>query len=136
MLQNNPKKSEKIRKIYSCETCEYITSNKKDYNKHCSTKKHKDVTNVTTVKSDEKDTLVCSHCDKKYTSRMGLWRHSKICKPAEKENISMVLDDDVANLPIQNYIIKLLEQNKLLVDQNQDFKQTMLELRRCILIKK
>jgi len=122
MLQNNPKKSEKIRKIYSCETCEYTTSDKKDYNKHCSTKKHKDVTNVTTVKSDGKDTHVCSHCDKKYTSRMGLWRHSKICKPAEKENISMVLlDDEAPNLPIHNYIMKLVEQNN-------EFKQTIMEL--------
>ena len=122
MLQKNPDLSGKIRKTFSCETCDYTTCDKKDYNKHCSTQKHKDVTNVTIVKSDEKNTHICSHCDKKYTSRMGLWRHSKICKAPEKENISMVLqDDDVANLPIHNYIMKLVEQNN-------EFKQTIMDL--------
>ena len=27
--------------IFSCEICDYITSNKKDYNKHINTTKHK-----------------------------------------------------------------------------------------------
>ena len=136
MFTKNPQKSLKIPKNFSCETCDYITSNKKDYTKHCSTKKHLEFTKFTNVNKIKKDTHVCSHCSKEYTSRMGLWKHLKICKAPEKENISMVLqDDDVANLPIHNYIMKLVEQNKLLaeqnhqiVDQNQDFKQTMLEL--------
>ena len=137
MLQKNRQKSQKIAKTFNCETCQYICSKQSDYIKHCSTRKHKDVTIVTNTNSEEKGTQICSHCSKAYTSRMGLWRHSKICKPiVEKENISMVLqDDDVENLPIQNYIMKLLEQNKLLaeqnhqiVEQNQDFKQTMMEL--------
>ena len=120
-------------KKYTCEVCDFHTSDKQNYSRHCSTRKHLELTNQPkqlTEKTDEINTHhICSHCDKKYTSRVGLWKHSKICKPAEKENISMVLfDDDVANLPIQNYIMKLVEQNKLLVDQNQDFKQTMLEL--------
>ena len=129
MFTKNPQKSLKIPKSFSCEVCDYNTSNKKDYNKHCLTQKHLEFTKFTSVNKIKKNTHVCSHCSKEYTSRMGLWKHNKICKPVEKENISMVLqDDDVANLPIQNYIMKLVEQNKLLVDQNQDFKQTMLEL--------
>ena len=122
MFTKNPQKSLKIPKNFSCETCDYITSNKKDYTKHCSTKKHLEFTKFTNVNKIKKDTHVCSHCSKEYTSRMGLWKHLKICKAPEKENISMVLqDDDVANLPIHNYIMKLVEQNN-------EFKQTIMDL--------
>ena len=134
MLTEKSEMSEKIRKTFSCETCDYTTSDKKDYNKHCSTRKHIELTKLTDPTKEINTHHNCSHCDKKYTSRVGLWKHSKICKPAEKENISMMLDDDVANLPIHNYIMKLLDQNKLLaeqnhqiVEQNQDFKQTMID---------
>ena len=129
MLQKNRQKSQKIAKTFNCETCQYICSKQSDYIKHCSTRKHKDVTIVTNTNSEEKGTQICSHCSKAYTSRMGLWRHSKICKPiVEKENISMILqDDDTVNVPIQNYILKLVEQNMMLVEQNQDFKKTMLD---------
>jgi len=128
MLTEKSGMSGKIRKIFSCDTCEYTTSDKKDYSKHCSTRKHLELTKLTEPTKELNTHHVCSHCDKKYTSRVGLWKHTKICKPAEKENISMVLlDDDVANLPIQNYIIKLVEQNMALAEQNQDFKQTLLD---------
>jgi len=135
MLTEKSGMSGKIRKIFSCDTCEYTTSDKKDYGKHCSTRKHLELTKLTEPTKELNTHHVCSHCDKKYTSRVGLWKHLKICKASEKENISMVLlDDDVANLPIQNYIMKLVEQNMMLaeqnhqiVEQNQDFKQTMID---------
>ena len=46
MLTNVDKKSEKIRKIFHCKYCDYTTSDKKDYNKHLLTAKHKRLTNV------------------------------------------------------------------------------------------
>ena len=108
--------SEKIRKIFCCEKCDYATSDKKDYNKHCATRKHKDVTNVTnnvTIKSNENNELhICKHCGKKYASRMGLWRHSKGCKSIENIPLVLPLHDDIpSNEPIKNYIMKLVEQN-------------------------
>ena len=39
--------SQKIPKIFLCETCDYNTSNKKDFNKHLSTDKHKTEENNT-----------------------------------------------------------------------------------------
>ena len=118
-----PKSAEK----FSCELCDFTCSKQSNYNRHCSTQKHIEFTKFTNVNKIKKDTHVCSQCGKEYTSRMGLWKHNKICKLSEKENISMVLDDDVMNLPIQNYIIKLVEQNMALAEQNQDFKQTMID---------
>ena len=39
MKCNQPKKANK--KKYECIACNYVTNNKKDFNKHCLTKKHK-----------------------------------------------------------------------------------------------
>jgi hypothetical protein len=70
----------------------------------------------------------CANCGKKYATNAGLWKHTKVCKPVKKENTCIIPLDDVANnLPIQNYVLKLIEQNILLVEQNQDFKHTLLE---------
>ena len=116
------KKSVKICKKYICEVCDYNTSDKNDYNKHCSTRKHKNLTNLTQKSGITPELHICCKCDKQYKSRMGLWSHKQKCKSPEKENISMVLqDDDVANLPIHNYIMKLVEQNN-------EFKQTIMDL--------
>ena len=43
------KKSPKIPKIFECEICEYSTCNKKDYDKHLSTRKHKMLVNASTT---------------------------------------------------------------------------------------
>ena len=45
--------SEKIRKNYCCKKCDYSTSDKKDWNKHISTRKHKMVTNDNKKSEDE-----------------------------------------------------------------------------------
>ena len=121
MLTEKSQKSPKVAKIFNCVTCEYICSKQSDYSKHCLTRKHIELTKLTCPTKELNTHHVCSHCDKKYTSRVGLWKHSKICKPAEKENISMVLLDDATNNPpIHNYIMQLLE-------QNQEFKQTIMD---------
>jgi len=132
MFTKKSEMSEKIRKIFCCEKCDYTTSDKKDYSKHCATRKHQEFTKFTNehieAPKEKKEQHKCSQCDKSYTSRMGLWKHTKVCKPVEKENTSIVPLDDVANnLPIQNYIMKLVEQNMVLVEQNQDFKQTLVD---------
>jgi hypothetical protein len=128
MLTEKSPKSPKVAKMFHCETCEYICSKQSDFNKHCSTRKHIELTKLTGPIKEINTYHVCSHCDKKYTSRVGLWKHYKICKPAEKENISMViLDDDVENLPIQKYIMKLVEQNNelknMFIQQNTELMQ-------------
>ena len=114
------KKSVKICKKYICEVCDYITSDKNDYNKHCSTRKHKNLTNLTQKSDITPELHICCKCDKQYKSRMGLWSHKQKCKSPEKENISMVIHDDAAQPPIHNYIMELLEQNK-------EFKQTIMD---------
>ena len=129
MLTKKSPKSPKVAKLFNCETCDYICSKQSDFNKHCSTRKHIELTKLTIHTKELNTHHVCCHCDKKYTSRVGLWKHYKICKPPEKENISMALpdDDNECSEPIKNYIMKLVEQNNelknMFIQQNTELMQ-------------
>ena len=69
-------KSLKVPVIFSCISCHYNTSHKRDYEKHVLTDKHKKHTLSTFCQP--KNTYFC-FCGKKYSERSGLWRHKKIC---------------------------------------------------------
>jgi hypothetical protein len=57
---------------YVCNICDYITSNKKDYNKHINTIKHNN------NKKSPEHNMVCE-CGKTYTNRSSLFNHRKVC---------------------------------------------------------
>ena len=46
-MENATLKNPKVHKEYFCETCDYITISKRDYNKHIITRKHRNATNAT-----------------------------------------------------------------------------------------
>jgi hypothetical protein len=129
--QNSPK--------YYCENCNIKTNNKKDYEKHLMTSKHKNNTTVNVQLTNMDDSLtqipqnnvvchdyICKNCDKEYKSRVGLWKHKKKCdtdnecKSTNSENAF----EDLNNIDItdSNIIIQLIKQNddfkKLLIEQS------------------
>jgi hypothetical protein len=113
------KKSAKIRCEFVCISCNYNTSDKKDYNKHIGTAKHKNNTNVDITltniekKSEQLTEIVCN-CGKKYKSRQGLYAHKKKCnllhdgKSITNSNNELALANELTN----DLIIKLLNDNK------------------------
>ena len=129
------KKSAKVRKEFVCINCNYNTCDKKDYNKHINTAKHKNNTNVDIVltnveeKSANLNTnlntntyeIVCN-CGKKYKSRQGLYAHRKKCDALENEKLTNSTNStnstntsNTSNnqLTLTNdLIIKLLNDNK------------------------
>ena len=70
-------KSPKIPKKFECVHCNYLCSNKKDYNKHILTIKHQRLTN-TDAKIPKNDSLHCI-CGKAYKHRQSLHNHHKKC---------------------------------------------------------
>ena len=71
------KKSLNSNHNFICVKCVYSTNSKKDYNKHCTTKKHKK-----SHSKEKKEAIVefiCSNCSKSYKFRSGLSRHKKTC---------------------------------------------------------
>jgi hypothetical protein len=100
MKQNETNLSPKIPK-YKCDYCEYITNNKKDYNKHLLTAKHKNETNETNLKQlcPKKSPNLQCHCGIIFYSRTTLWRHKKICieeltNQTDKDLIMMLIKEN------------------------------------------
>ena len=124
-------KTEKNRKNYSCETCDFHTSDKSAFTRHCSTRKHKEYTNIDKLVYKKTEEIICSRCGKEYKTRMGLWKHNKICNakiPSESVNIILQPDDDIlSNEPIKNYIMKLVEQNMQLSEQTNELKNMFIQ---------
>lgn len=112
--------SKKISNIFECLCCDYITCNKKDYNKHISTRKHK--VNVTgnnleiTGNPDYPMTkkFTCE-CMKEYKTLSGLWKHKKICKFDEYS--SSTNNQPVSNQITPELVLSILEQNKELTKE-------------------
>jgi len=72
----SPKKSPKT---YICEPCDYSTSNKKDYNKHISTRKHENRTLLNKKSQKIPIPYMCENCGKTYKVRNSYWYHVKKC---------------------------------------------------------
>ena len=126
-------KSQKNRKIYECKTCDYITCNSYDFDKHNKTSKH--ISNTTAMsdgdlsitisqKSQEK-WFECQNCKKKYKDNSGLWKHKKTCK-AEDNSISVVVKENTNDK--DELILMLVKQNAELIKETSDFKSIMMEV--------
>ena len=122
----NPKKSPN----YVCEICDYVTSNRKDFNKHIKTKKHIYNTNKKNIKSDI--TIFECICGKKYNYRGSIFNHKKNCKVLKehenknyngdnKEAASLSDDMDMGENIIIDESIKITKDMFLkLINDNQD----------------
>ena len=73
---------------FVCVKCVYSTNSRKDYNKHCTTKKHKKPHNK--EKNIENVEFSCPKCGKTYKFRSGLSRHKKKCNYVS----NLVVDND------------------------------------------
>ena len=117
-------KSQKIARQYSCEMCNYNTSNFYDYNKHLSTRKHSsnDLAMKNLKKSEShKKIYVCEVCNKTYCDYSGLWRHKKKCE--EKSTWSPTSPSNNESKPPEitiELVYELVKQNKELQDLLRD----------------
>jgi len=116
MLQKSCKKLQKVANEYYCEICDYRCSNLFNFNKHCSTRKHKmEIIEINKEKNRKNNIgqhnieYNCLNCGKIYETNAGLWKHTKKCC---NNKIPSESDDDIeCSEPIKNYIMKLVEQN-------------------------
>jgi hypothetical protein len=115
---------------FICEYCNIKTNNKKDFNKHILTAKHKKLTTVNTTvniypKNDEAITLfTCKKCKKEYFSRVGLWKHNQKCNFANEYD-----NDDEDKYMYQGINIKDKDALVLhLLKQNGDLQNKIIEM--------
>lgn len=137
-----PKSSKKFR----CETCDFETCRKSQYDRHKLTSKHKLATNATELQH-EKDTKVAISkiykcvCGKEYLHHCSIWKHRKNCT-FEKDN-ETIKEKHSQTLILQdapNIVMELLKQNsefkELIKEQSyhmMDQNKSMLEHNKSIL---
>jgi hypothetical protein len=109
--------------IFYCKKCDYGTSRKSSYNKHCDSIKHKkgDLEtsgNISDAKSCAK-TLTCENCEKTFKNRSGLWKHNKKCTDMIIDGINIKNKDALVlhllkqNGDLQNKLIELSSEKSI-----------------------
>jgi len=75
------KSSKKVPIIYSCESCDYSTSRKSQWNRHILTAKHLKLTKAASGLTKKVPcNFECRNCKHKFNHRQSLFRHKKNCK--------------------------------------------------------
>ena len=125
--------SEKIRKKYYCEKCDYNTNDRKDWKKHILTQKHK--RDTIDIKKSEKSAndntmihliephkYVCSICNRSYKFNSGLSRHMK------KVHLEKTIIDSSEKLLLQQQQEQISQLQQLLNNTLENNKKTMDDL--------
>ena len=61
---------------YSCDTCDYNTINKSNFNKHCNTKKHQMIMNNKGQRKTKHEAIhICEYCKNAYVYKTSLYKH-------------------------------------------------------------
>jgi hypothetical protein len=107
---------------FVCENCDFISSNKKDFNRHLQTKKHK-TNNFQCLSNNftQKAQFECD-CGKIYKDYSGLWRHKKKCENDTEKNVCSEIVSKT------NEITELKEIMKYLMKENSEMKNMMMKV--------
>ena len=117
---------------FVCELCDYVTSRKSQYDRHLTTRKHKNINkiltnmNIITVKGSTQTTpnskLKCV-CGKYFSHRQSLSVHKKKC------NILNGVEDIEKDQPItKELVLQLIQQNQKLQEMLHDQHNKMYEI--------
>ena len=123
MNQNIPKNPQ----LFSCEKCNLITGNKKDFKKHCMTNKHINNHNLEYLEQNIPEyPFMCKYCNKGYNVRNSLWYHEKKCMNEQKNiGVNMSINEKKNE---ENEILTKDDKIDILIKENIDFKNIILDL--------
>ena len=123
----NPKKP----LIFSCENCNFISSNKKDYNRHIMTAKHKILQNTTEKppKMPKNAKAFTCECGKEYKHHSSLWNHKQKCQYIAEEPIENTFVPEKEKEPSDRQLMMtLIKQNGEITKQNGELTKTIHEI--------
>jgi hypothetical protein len=110
---------------FSCKICDYHTNNKKDYNKHCKTKKHIAKSKMTEQEQLQLNMCQCT-CGKTYKHYSSLCAHRRTCVHYNKSNTNKKLNEnDKCSMNIDDEFVKLIME---LLSSNKVIQEQLLEL--------
>ncbi len=108
----------------NCKNCNFVCSNKKDYMRHVSTRKHKMVT-LGTNDNEKTPTYYICECGKKYRFRSGLCRHKNKCNALQNPPIEDKKDKIIEEMmkdsqDMKNLIIMLIKNQQDIAQKQQE----------------
>jgi hypothetical protein len=125
------KKSTENTSKFTCENCDFKCSKQSYWNRHIITSKHIRLTTVnalvTSAEEQEKQSYDCEVCNKIYKSRVGLWKHSKQCKPEpeKSEPVNLIITPETAaDLELKSLSFLVVD----LIKSNHDLQKQMLDV--------
>ena len=134
MEKNGNEKSQKIAKEFLCKQCDYKCSNKFDYNKHLSTRKHLNG-NENGNNGTEKSHYTCGNCNNTYKYNSGLCRHKRTCttpavvyQPIRTPTAPVVCPPAVENQIFERLVNEMIKSNQETQRQNEALQKQVLEL--------
>ena len=123
-----------------CKECDFTCCKKSDFDRHLSTRKHKNRTNANTIHSAHTQDFSCMRCGKNYAARNSLWYHEKKCKDVNvdgnedkndnaEDNDKNIQDNGASDVKLlTNMVLEVVKQNQELMNQNQELQKHMIEL--------
>ena len=115
-IPGNPQNPQK----YCCGTCDYNTRNKKDFNKHLSTDKHKfsvGGNKLEILEIPKIPTYNCV-CNKVFKTNSGLWKHKQTCSIMNTSDITC----------LTNLVLEVVKSNNELQKQTQEIQKQMIDI--------
>jgi hypothetical protein len=127
------KKTQKNPKKYVCIICDFNTSNKKDFERHVLTAKHKKniIGNVGNKLEMSKNPNYVCECNKIFHTNAGLWKHkNKCCTNGDAKNVEMhvELDNEEDVKLLSTLVLEVVKQNKELMSQHNETQKQNQEL--------
>ena len=106
---------------FYCESCDYGTCRKSNYDEHLLTAKHKKSTFSNLCQPNfqqiQQSKFTCENCNKEYKDKSGLWRHKQKCNEIQISNKSPEIS--------QELILTIIKQNS-------ELQHTILEMSKNI----
>jgi len=123
MITNDNRKRSKL---FNCESCDYTTCKKSQYDRHLSTGKHQLVLNDN--QKVPKRSQTCK-CGKIYKYISGLSRHQKTCRYKEStQDVNVISSIMQEHSDLKNMVVEILKSNGELQKQNSELQKHVIEL--------
>lgn len=101
--------------IYNCETCMFLTRNKKDYSRHLKSRKHIEnhppKNDVSEEEARPPKIPSCAKCNKEFKSRTAVYTHIKKCNAATEAAVASLTPEQIQYILMENKILKELLKN-------------------------
>jgi hypothetical protein len=113
----------------NCIVCDFTCCKKSDWDRHISTRKHKNRTNVNTIHAAPAEQLFVCECGKKYTARNSLWYHEKKCKGINLDSNEEINEDkcDSEVKLLTNMVLAVVKQNQEILKENTELKHIIMD---------